>query len=88
MIADGVCLDCCEYHFSVRDAVGERIKDGGKEQYPDRGSIYVDVTCPECDRRQGLVLDTFPDAFTIWPCSWNDEPCMDEDCPYCHGEYV
>lgn len=89
MLADKRCLDCGEYYFGLDDAVGGDLKSGGHDRYPGRGEYYFDVTCPDCGRMQGLVVDTSrPALFTIWPGSWNDETCREGDCEYCEGEYV
>ncbi len=89
MLADKRCLDCGEYYFGLDEAVGSELQKGGLDRYPSRGEHYFDVFCPTCGRKQGLVVArTEPKLFTIWPCSWNDETCREDDCEYCGGEYV
>jgi len=89
MIADKLCLDCGKFHIDLEEAVGAELQRGGLEKYPHRGEFYFDVECPNCGRKQGLVVDnTDGRLFTIWPRSWNDEPCCQDGCEYCEGEYV
>lgn len=92
MITDRSCLDCRDYTFRLVDATGGElhIVDSRRASLIEPTSVYTDVTCRECGRTQALVLQ--PGAkttvFTLWPCSWNDEPCMEDGCDYCNGEYV
>lgn len=89
MMKDANCLDCYRMSLDIDDAVGSELKKGGHDTYPSRGEYYFDVHCPHCGRKQGLVVShDRPRFFTIWPCSWNDEPCCEDDCAYCEGEYV
>jgi hypothetical protein len=89
MLADNHCLDCGNTHIGLDDVVGSDLQRGGTERYPSRGKHYFDVFCPSCGRKQGLVIKrNHPVLFTIWPCSWNDEPCCNDGCEYCNGEYI
>lgn len=89
MLADTRCLNCRDQHIGLGDAVGSTLQRGGKERYPSRGEHYFDVFCSSCGQKQGLVVHRGDGrVFTIWPCSWNDEPCTEDGCEYCEGEYV
>jgi len=86
---DCFCLNCGDYHFDLADAKGTQLKEGGVDGQPRRGKYYFDVTCKVCNQQQGLVIrPEYGGALTIWPCSWNDEPCMEDECEYCEGEYI
>lgn len=87
MLTDKRCLDCGDQYIGLSDAVGSELKRGGHDRYPGRGEFYFDVYCSSCGRKQGLVV-THQMMFTIWPCSWNDETCREDDCEYCEGEYI
>lgn len=86
---DKMCLDCRRCTFELSDVVDTQLKEGGVKQYPERGRYYFNVTCPVCDRKQGLVIrPAESQMFTIWPCSWDNSPCGEVGCEYCGGKYV
>jgi hypothetical protein len=93
MITDRTCLDCGDYTFTTTDAAGKELTtfDSHRVMLTNPPALFTDVACPECGRQQGLVVQprsSHHPIYTIWPCSWNDEPCTEDGCGYCEGEYV